>query len=294
VPALCGNEVRDAGEQCDGRDASSCPARCRADCTCANSFTFPLHGWVVQRGAGSRAVVANDPVAGGTGVLVVESVPGTNSGVVYPERPSLALPFPILSFTSRAGASSRLQVTVRASDGRSYLLSYAAEDGVPTATKRRSTFPVGVGADELRTTLRDLTADLRAAFNVEFVAVGQVTLRGSMAVADVTIALPGVLPVAPTRAPEIRLPAGGWLQQGLGTVVENEYDAELAAPTLRTEPHDLERAKIAVSFPKKDMLAAAYRTFSLVVRDEQKLAIEVRVRVQGKFRMGAVVLREPM
>jgi hypothetical protein len=280
APGLCGNDVRDAGEQCDGGDVSACPALCLADCTCAGSFTFPLEGWSVQKGSGARSVLAGDPVAAGARVLVVDTVPSADTGLAYPERASLALPFPVLSFTSRAQAGSRLQVAVRASDGRLYLLSYAAEGGVPTASKRRSTFPVDVPAEEFRTTLRDLAADLRAAFNVEFVSVAQVTLRGAMRIADVTVASHGVLPAEPTREAEITLPAGGWSQQGLGTVVENEYDAELAAPTIRTEPRDPKRARISVSFPKKDMLAAAYRTFSLVVRDEQKLVIEVRVRVK--------------
>ena len=81
----------------------------------------------------------------------------------------------------------------------------------------------------------------------------------------------------PSAEPRGQYRDGG---QGAGTVVENEYDADLAAPTLRTEPRNAKRAKIAVSFPKKDTLAAAYRTFSLVVREEQQLAIEVRVRVK--------------
>ncbi len=282
---LCGNGIRDAGEQCDGDDGS-CPALCLVDCSCAASFTFPLEGWIPQRG-GTRSVSPADPDAGGARVLVVEDTPGATSGVAYPERPTLALPFPILSFTSRAGAKSQVQVTVRGADGRNYVLTYDAAEGVPTAGKRQSTFPIGTPPDGFRTTLRDLAADVRAAFDVEFAAVGQVVLRGAMRVADVTVAAPGVLPAAPTPAFEIALPAGGWLQQGSGTVVENEYDADLAAPTIRTEPRDAKRARIAVTFPKKEMLAAAYRTLSLVVRDEQRLAIEVRVRV----RRGVVRLR---
>jgi hypothetical protein len=279
APGLCGNGVRDPGEACDGTDAGGCPAACLSDCTCAGSFTFPLEGWSAQKGVGPRSSIAVDPAADAR-VLVVEAAPGANGALEYPDHPSLELPFPMLSFTGLMDAGSRLQVTVRASDGKSYVLGYAAEDGAPIAGKRQSSFPLGAPTGQFRTALRDLRADLKAAFNVEFAAVAQVVLRGAMRVADITVAAPGVLPVDPKPSAEIALPAGGWSQQGFGTVVENEYDAELAAPTIRTEPRDLKRAKIAVSFPKKDALAAAYRTFSLVVRDDQKLAIEVRVRVK--------------
>jgi hypothetical protein len=274
VADLCGNAVRDAGEECDGDDAAACPATCRADCTCAESFTFPLDGWTPQKGPRARAATTD----GGARLLVVDTGTSNVGAVTYPERATLDLPFPILSFTARMESGARLQVSVRGVDGRSYLLTYGAEDGVPTATKRQSTVPLGTNA-ELRTTLRDLRSDMQAAFNVEFAAVTQVILRGAMQIAEIVVAAPGVLPVEPAPVAEIALPADGWSQQGSGTVVENEYDAELAAPTIRTEPRDPKRAKMAVSFPKKDTLAAAYRTFSLVVRDEQKLAIEVRVRV---------------
>jgi hypothetical protein len=245
----------------------------------ASSFTFPLDGWVAEKG-GTSAVLDSDPEAGGARVLVVDDPHGTNAAVTYPERATLALPFSILSFTSRAGTQSELRVSVRAADGRTYVLAYPAEDGVPTASKREATFPTGAPASGYRSTLRDLAADLAAAFNVEFVAVVKASLRGPVRVADLTVAAPGVLPAPPVQAAELALPVDGWLQQGAGTVVENEYDADLAAPTIRTEPRDGKRARIAVSFPKKQVLVAAYRTFSLVVRDEQKLAIEVRVRVK--------------
>jgi len=280
APGLCGNGVRDAAEQCDGTDPTGCPGFCQADCSCATSFTFPLDGWGAGRGQGPRAGVEIDADAGDARVLVVDAAPGGNGELSYPERPSLELPFPILSFTSRTGDGSRLQLTVRAVDGRTYQLTYTAAEGVPLASKRQSVFPIGRRSNAFRTTLRDLRADLHAAFNVEFAAVEQVTVRGPIRLAEIIVAAPGVLPAAPVQAAEIALPTDGWSQQGAGTVVENEYDADLAAPTLRTEPRNAKRAKIAVSFPKKDTLAAAYRTFSLVVREEQQLAIEVRVRVK--------------
>ena len=278
APSLCGNDVRDPGEQCDGGDANGCPATCLADCTCAASFTFPLEGWTSQKGP--RAAIVGDPREGAARLLVVDTGQSAAGALAYPERATLDLPFPMLSFTARMEDGARLQVGVRAADGRSYLLSYAAEDGVPLASKRQSTFPLGGASSDLRTTLRDLRSDVQAAFNVELAAVTQVILRGAMQVAEIVVAAPGVLPVEPSPAAEIALPTEGWSQQGSGTVIENEYDAQLAAPTIRTEPRDPKRAKIAVSFPRKDALAAAYRTFSLVVRDEQKLAIEVRVRAR--------------
>ncbi len=274
APGLCGNGALDAGEQCDGDANGGCPAHCLADCTCAASFTFPLDGWTPARGGRARAVMD-----GGTRLLGVDSG-FRRGGLSYPGEPTLDLPFPILSFTARAGADARLEVTARARDGRAYVLSYVADDGVPTAGRRRAEFPVAVHREELRTILRDMQADLASAFAADFAAVDQVTLRGPIHAAEITVATRGVLPVEPAPIPEMALPAAGWAQRGVGVVVENEYDAELGAPTIRTEPRDRRRAKIAVSFPKKDALAADYRIFSLVVRDEHKLAIEVRVRVK--------------
>jgi RHS repeat-associated protein len=34
LPPVCGNNVRQAGEQCDGTDDMACPGLCRLDCTC--------------------------------------------------------------------------------------------------------------------------------------------------------------------------------------------------------------------------------------------------------------------
>lgn len=282
APGRCGNNVREGREQCDGRDLSACAARCLDDCTCAASFTFPTTGWTAKRGSGETAV-ADEPFDASTAraqVLVVDAVPGVPVDLVYPERPTLALPFPVLSFTSRARRDAHLQVTVHASDGRRYTLAYVVGSGVPIASRHHAKFPVAVPSGEFQTTVRDLAADLWAAFHLEFVSVAQMTARGSMQISDITIASPGVLPTESTRAAELMLPADGWAQQGLGTMVENEYDAELAAPTLRSEPRDFQLANFSVSFPEKDSLVAEYGTFSLVVRDEQRLAIEVRVRVK--------------
>jgi hypothetical protein len=80
------------------------------------------------------------------------------------------------------------------------------------------------------------------------------------------VAAPGVLPIERhrrrDRAPHRRLVAAGIP----ATVIENEYDAELAARPI-PPPRDPKRAKIRGRFPKKDALAAAYRTYSLVVRE---------------------------
>jgi hypothetical protein len=277
-PGLCGNDVRESGEQCDGNDAGGCAAGCGADCTCATSFTFPLDGWSSRWTAYGRGGGVTRETESGR-VLVFAPRFGDDA-LWYPERPTLALPFPILSFTIAADDGARLQVGARGTNGRNYVLSYVAADGVPLATKRESRVPVGRYAGAPRTTLRDLRADFLAAFNVEFAMVTSVTLRGGMEVGDITVAQPGVLSVEPEPAAEIALPTSGWQQQGAGTVVEDEYDTVLDAPTIRTEPRDAKHARIAVSFPKRDQMAAAYRTFSLAVRDEEQLAIEVRVRVK--------------
>lgn len=40
--AVCGNDIREAQEQCDGTDDTFCPGQCQADCTCAITPFQPL------------------------------------------------------------------------------------------------------------------------------------------------------------------------------------------------------------------------------------------------------------
>ncbi len=41
TPTLCGNGTLDAGEQCDGANASACPGQCTADCRCPVACVLP-------------------------------------------------------------------------------------------------------------------------------------------------------------------------------------------------------------------------------------------------------------
>jgi hypothetical protein len=34
LPAVCGNNIREAAEECDGSDDAPCPGQCQVDCTC--------------------------------------------------------------------------------------------------------------------------------------------------------------------------------------------------------------------------------------------------------------------
>jgi hypothetical protein len=43
--AACGNGVREAGEECDGADAPTCPGACKADCTCPSGAIPALSQW---------------------------------------------------------------------------------------------------------------------------------------------------------------------------------------------------------------------------------------------------------
>ena len=277
VPSLCGNGALDPGEQCDGDDAGACPISCHSDCTCTTSFTFPLEGWTPNRGEGQWSVHANPAI------MVVDAAEGLSYGIQYPARATLAIPFPIINFTIRGRDDAALEVVAKASDGRSYVLSYETVPGFPTVRRRLATFPVGAAEsdDAFRTVARDLAADLRAAFAVDLVSVAQASIRGSLQVKDITLGLPGVLPLAPSHDLEVALPLSGWEQSGLGLAVQDDFDPQLDGPTLVTQPADMKRAKLALAFPdRRRALAAAYRSLSFVVRDDEKLAIEVRVRVQ--------------
>jgi hypothetical protein len=39
---VCGNNVKEAGEVCDGTDAVACPGLCNASCRCANGLPFAV------------------------------------------------------------------------------------------------------------------------------------------------------------------------------------------------------------------------------------------------------------
>ncbi len=43
----CGNDIKESGEECDGRDDSSCLGLCLADCTCGQQAKKASFGWVI-------------------------------------------------------------------------------------------------------------------------------------------------------------------------------------------------------------------------------------------------------
>ena len=38
---VCGNDIREGDEQCDGTDDAACPGNCQPDCTCAPGTIIP-------------------------------------------------------------------------------------------------------------------------------------------------------------------------------------------------------------------------------------------------------------
>ena len=278
--ASCGNDKRESAEQCDGADANSCAGLCLPDCTCAASYRFPFEGWTEGRTAGTWSVAANDPESGGP-VLTTATDHGTKFSIAYPPRTTLAVPMPLVSFTVRAVEASTVALTVQATDGRNYVLAYSAVEGVPTTHRRTATFPLGsaVRGPAFQTTIRDLAADLQTAFGVDFAAVEQAELAGAMDVAELTLFAPGGVEV-PTPAAELVLPLTGLSKRGSGSLELHANDPDLDGPTLSAIPRNADRPRIAADFPAShDDLAAAFRTLSLVVRNDGALAIEVDVRL---------------
>ena len=44
---MCGNNIREGTEQCDGTDDSACPGFCRPDCTCPSEAIPTVSEWGV-------------------------------------------------------------------------------------------------------------------------------------------------------------------------------------------------------------------------------------------------------
>lgn len=244
------------------------------------SYSFPLEGWTAGRNLGTASVQANDPETDGP-VLVSETDRGLKFSLAYPARATLAVPLALLSFTVRAADEFTVALTVQATNGRDYVLSYRAVDGVPTTFRRTATFPLGTAARgaTFQTTIRDLAADLQTAFGVDFVAVDQAELGGALSLSELTLFAPGGVEV-PTAAAELGLPLENWSKRGRGTLLENTYDSVLDAQTLSTVPANTDRPRIVAGFPEHgDTMAAAFRTLSLAVRTDGQFAIEVRVRL---------------
>lgn len=42
---MCGNNLREGTEQCDGTDAAACPALCQADCRCPTEGFPTVSEW---------------------------------------------------------------------------------------------------------------------------------------------------------------------------------------------------------------------------------------------------------
>lgn len=43
--AVCGNNIREGTEQCDGTDDGACPGLCQADCTCSGEPIPTVSEW---------------------------------------------------------------------------------------------------------------------------------------------------------------------------------------------------------------------------------------------------------
>jgi hypothetical protein len=165
------------------------------------------------------------------------------------------------------------------------VLSYEASDGVPTVLKRRARFPLGgeVRSGVFQTVVRDLSADLKAAFGLSFGQVKQVGLSGRLAVAHLGLSalVPG-MGGGPTLAQEVAVPLSGWTQGGPGTVSQDEYDPVLDGPTLSASPADMRRPRLRLTLPQRSAeLIVAFRTLSLFVRDDERFALEVRVKTSA-------------
>jgi hypothetical protein len=289
-PLLCGNGALDAGEACDGLLATACPGACLTDCTCARTIDLPLDGWSLHAGAGTWNVDEADPESGGA-VLVTatETAPSTAFGVAYPATETLGVGLPILGFTVRDDDAFDVEVVVRPANGKPRTLRYTARDGVPTARHRTGVFPIGVAAADgvLRTTYRDLAADLQSAFGARFARVEQVRLYGDLTAARVMLAAPEVVDVPAPSA--LRVPTSGWERHGRG-VVHETFEPMLDALTLTSTPDDPAGGGLRVTYPalRDGRLVAAAQTLSFVVRDERRFVVRVRVRPQ---RGPSVVLR---
>jgi hypothetical protein len=286
----CGNGQVESGEQCDGTDDAACPGLCMPDCSCPLYLELPLDGWSLAKGTGIWGVQAEDREAKAP-VLVTETTqaPSTGFGIAYPSSPALGASLPLLAFTIRDSDYFTVEVVVSAVGGPARVLAYEAADGPVTLQKNRAAFRVGsaVSGGQFVTTYRDLAADLRRAFGATLARVQQVQLNGGLSASSIMLAdrLPASGSILGT--PEsVRLPLAGWARHGTGSVFTNEYDPVLDGPTLRTDAAGAAPSKLQLDYPAVTsvQLIAPYETLSLLVRDENKFAVELKVRTSdGKL-----------
>jgi len=77
--SVCGNNVKEAGEDCDGTDDSTCPGLCQADCSCGSSGTRPAPDDQTPYGI---EIIYNDAsvttTSGGAGINIAVLDSGVN------------------------------------------------------------------------------------------------------------------------------------------------------------------------------------------------------------------------
>jgi hypothetical protein len=218
-------------------------------------------------------------------VTTTAAAPSTAFGIAYPVTETLGVGLPILGFTVRDGDAFDVEVVVRPSAGKLRTLRYTGRDGVPTARRRTGVFPIGSAVHDgvLRTTYRDLAADLRSAFGLAFARVEQVRLYGDLTVARVMLAAPaGVGDVVEPAPATLRLPTSGWESHGRG-IVQESFEPMLDALTLTAAPEDPSGAGLRVAYPalRDGRLVATSQTLSFLVRDERRFTVRVRIRPQS-------------
>jgi hypothetical protein len=267
------------------------------DCNCPRYLEIPLTGWSKVKGSGTWNVQANDLEAQGP-VLVTETnlIPSSKFAIAYPSRPALGATLPLLAFTIRDDDYFAVEIVVTAASGATRVLRYEAADSTPCTQRNLATLPLGtsVSSGRLTITYRNLAADVQRAFGTALTRVEQIRLYGDLSASRIVLA--DRLPVSGSvfGIPEsIRLPLTGWAQRGVGSVFANEYDPALDGPTLRTDVVGANPAKLQLTYPPASgvRLVAPFETLSLLVRDEDGFAVELKVRTSdgklGKLRYQA-------
>ena len=106
----------------------------------------------------------------------------------------------------------------------------------------------------------------------------QVSLYGELAVAHIALSAAATgATLDPPLPPQLAVPLSGWTQSGLGTVSQNEYDPVLDAPTLFASPANVANPRLQLALLKRGDLLAPFRVLSMLVRDDEQFALEVRV-----------------
>lgn len=290
TPVLCGNGVRDDGEQCDGDDDAQCARRCRADCTCGVVIELPLFAWWGDGDA--TATLLQDDVTGAPVLAVTAAAPlptdgsgdvTATGGAVFGTVESLGFALPQLAVTARASAAFDLEATVRADDGTVRVLGYRAAGRAPdqdapqySADGTQAIFDVGaaMAGGEVGTTYRDLVRDLDAAFGLTFESVAQVRVRGSLELFRVALASDRASDE--DTAARLVLPLAGWDRRGNGAVLENVYDADLPGVTVQVDPSDRPVSVIQLTYPPAEApKTLPFGTLLLAIRDADPFEVEV-------------------